>query len=926
MGWMGRIRAFMRRDQVTEDIDEELDFHLAMREQWNVEQGMPRREARRDARMRFGSPVKWRERLSEIDFLMLPQTVWQDLRFGMRLLVRTPGFTLAAVFALGIGIGVNTSAFTMYKAVFGRALDARDSINMMNISLILQSGQLDSWFSYPDYLFYRDHSRVMEGLIAADSPETLTMTGAESLGGQRVETAGTLVGRLGLIPPSALATVDEPAMTFPVSENYFAVLGVPAIQGRAFDAMTATELAGNPAVLISENYWQRRFRGNPAILGKSVRLNGVAFTIIGITPHDFVGTSVGAPDFWMPLSLQPLVHPGENLLTDREKLRYRLFGRRKPGVSLAEAAAEMTLLSNQLAKLHDPHSDQSKPGTMMIWPGSPFPRKLDAALSFAILLIMIAVGMVMVIACANVACLQLARAASRQNELRMRMSLGASRVRLIRQLLTESALLAVFSGALALLVTWGVLKVVANVTASALPPEYGSLILHVTPDLGIFTYVFAISVLAGVLFGLTPALESSRSALPSSLKANAGSSPGRSRRLRSVLIGGQVAASLVLLISGAMLVRSSRHALKMQSGYDGRHSVDVELLYPRGPKYTATQKLELVRELKERLKASPGVKAVTVGRPPNGGGVRSASVSIDGQAPSERNTRAQQFYTYVQGNYFETLGIPLLVGRAFASASERSVVLSESSAQRIWPGQSPLGRSLRIGSERDFHADGELVPGGDSFVVIGVAKDTQGPQLDGRDNEQIYLPLAEERMADYPILVRTEGDPAALIAGVGPLLTAIDNHVGVVAITLDAMMMQTPRFIVAGLAASIASAIGLVGLLLVSMGIYGTVNYMVVLRQREVGIRMALGAKRRDVLALIMGDNAKPVAAGLLAGLVLSMGASYLLRAILYGMGIFDTVAYGSVTIFLLGIAMAAAYLPSRRAMQVDPVVALRCE
>ena len=430
MAWISRIRALFGREKLEREQDEELAFHLAMREQLNVEQGMTQADARRDARRRFGNPSLWRERMSEVDVMILPQTVLLDLRYGARMLWRNAGFTMAAVLALAIGIGVNTAAFTAYKAFFKRGLDARVSGQMVNLALMVHSGSGDqtvnplAFFSIPDYEAYRDHVRSFNGLIAATNPQFLTLTGAGGVASQRSASTGSLVGRLRLLPNNGNNT--ETASTFLVSENYFSVLGVGALRGRTFAAGESSKLSVSPSALISENYWQKRFGGDPAILGKTIRLNGIAFTIVGITPHNFVGTNVEAPDFWLPLSLEPLIHPDDNWLRNRETLCCRILARLAPGVGIDQAQAEMTLLAGQLSTLHDPHSDLGKPAKAAIWPGSPFPypMKLYGGLQYAILLIMAAVAMVLVIACANVASLQLARAASRQSELGMRMSLG----------------------------------------------------------------------------------------------------------------------------------------------------------------------------------------------------------------------------------------------------------------------------------------------------------------------------------------------------------------------------------------------------------------------------------------------------------------------------------------------------------------------
>jgi predicted permease len=855
--------------------------------------------------------------------MILPQTILQDLRYGARTLFRNAGFTTVAILALAIGIGINTTAFTFYKAMFTRSLDARDPSRMVDLTLVRQSGDTEVDFSYPDYQAYRDNLHSFTGVIA-HSVDRLILSGA---GGPMRDGASGLLGRLGLLPASAIDA--EFATTFEVSENYFSVLGVNALRGRTFDAMSSAELAASPSVLISENYWQKRFNGDPSILGKVVRLNGVAFTIIGVTPHDFVGTNVVTPDFWFPLSLVPLIHPDGNWLRDRENQWCRLFGRLAPGVGIGQAQAEMTAVANQVRTVHAPHSELSKPVTALVWPGSPFPRDLDRGLKLAILFLMVAVGMVLVIACANVASLQLARAASRQSELCLRLSLGASRRRLIRQLLTESALLGLIAGIIALLFTWALLKVSITMIAQGIPAQWGSLVLHVTPDLGIFAYVFAISLVAGILFGLAPALEGSRSALPSAVNAISAASPKRSRRLRDILIAAQVAVSLVLLIAGSMLIRSSIHALKMDTGYDTRHVVNLDLQFPEGPKYTADRRNALVRELRNRLAGLPEVTAITSARPPDGGGVRGAAVSLNGQKPSPHNTQANLYYTFVQPNYFAMLSIPLLSGRGFPSQSgqpEPSVILSQSAANQLWPSQNPLGRSLRLGTDGQFHFKNEALPDGPAYEVIGVARDTRGVELDGSDSQLIYLPLPEGHLQDFPILIRTKTDPTQLIDAIAPVIASLDPNLVVTASTLERMLHQTPPFLISGLAASIASIVGMLGLLLASMGIFGTVSYIVVLRTREMGIRIALGAKKRDILGLMLRESTRPVLAGLVVGMPLSIGASYLMRGILYGVNIVDGISFVGVSLLFLAIALFATYLPSRRAMRVDPVVALRYE
>jgi predicted permease len=752
-------RILRRRERMMDVLDQDIRDYIEQEKRDNIERGMPPEEARYAALRKFGNVTRIKEETREVWSFAWLEQLWQDIRYGLRMLWKNPGFTAVVVLTLALGIGANTVAFSAYKAFFDSALDARDPGRMVNLAMILQSGATDPYFSYPDYEAYRDRLHSFSGLIAESESKLLALSDAGGSVNPRDSADESLAGRLGLLPFSA--SKKEFVTTMIVSKNYFSVLAVPPLRGRTFGEVR--DLAVSPTVHISENYWQQRFAGDPALLGKTLRLNGVAFALVGITPRDFAGTGLEVPDFWLPLSLQPLLQVDGRSLRDRENPCCLLPARLAPGITIKQGQAEMTLLAGQLRTLHDPHSDWGKPATALLWPGSPFPFPVmrDGRLKYAILLIMVAVGMVLIIACTNVASLQLARAASRHNELCMRLSLGAGRLRLIRQLLTESALLGLLSGVLALLSSWTLMKVLAAVAAQALPAEYGTLIFHVDPDLGIFAYVFAISIGAGILFGLAPALESSRSALSSALKARAGTSPVRSRRLRNVFIAAQVGVASVLLIAGSMLIRSSIHMLKVNTGCDIEHVVYLDLQYPDDSKYTAGRKGALIRELGTRLAALPGVASITHADPPVGG-YRRAAVSLNGEIPLAQNRRAALYFSYVQASYFQTLGIPLLSGRNFQSSagqSEPCVILTESAAQQLWPGKNPIGRSLRLADDQLFHSRSGVLPDGPAYQVIGVARDTRGATLDGSDDPMVYVPMPEDRLQDHSILIRTESDP-----------------------------------------------------------------------------------------------------------------------------------------------------------------------
>jgi predicted permease len=930
MGWFSRWRSRWSGDRKNDELNEELEFHLAMREQWNVEHGLQGESARRDARLRFGNPTAWRERLREIDWIVLPQSVLQDVKYGLRTIRRNARFTAVAVIALAIGIGINTAIFTAYKGLLRRGVDAQDAGSIVSLTLLRQSGQRESQFSYPDYEAFKQQSHTITGLVATGQQfEQLIMSDAGGSVDDRKAASDSLFGRWGLLPSATIATKSELASIITVSENYFSVLGIAPVRGRIFAEEDRKQLAAAPAILISENYWQKRFGGDPEIIGKAIRLNGAAVMIIGITPHDFVGTSVGVPDFWVPLSLQPVIHPGDRSLKEEDTLCCRLFARLAPGATVGQVQAEMSAIGMRQSKLHKSADAKNETKEILITPGSPFPSEFDHNLRFAIFLIMLATAMVLVIACANVASLQLARAASRQNELAVRISLGASRRRLIRQLLTESALLGLIAGAVALVCSWAMLRILAKVAKDMLPADMGTFIVKVNPDAEIFAYVFGISIIAGVLFGLAPTLESTRSALSSWMKANSAMSPARNRRLRDWLTGGQVAVSFVLLIAGSMMVRSAFHALTMSTGYETQHVIDLALQFPESPEYDRTHQNALLRHIVERLGTTPGVSEITTGRPPDGGGLRAAAIAIDGRKADAHSMKAYLFYTYVDANYFHALGIPIGYGHGFHAESgvpEPTVVLSETAAQRLWPGMNPLGRTLEMSTDGQFHEKRELTPDGRSYQVIGIAHDVRGVLLDNSDSAEVYLQIPENRRNEFPLLVRTSIAPGQLIHEIEGTIASVDASIVATASTLDDMLRETPPFMVSSIAALIAGTVGLLGLLLSAMGIYGTLSYVVVLRTREVGIRMALGARKGEVLRLMLRQSSIPVICGILAGCLMAIGDFYLLRKVLYGVGPLDGLSYASISLLFLFVAMAASYIPARRATRVEPAVALRYE
>lgn len=857
---------------------------------------------------------------------MLTETLLRDISHSLRLLARTPGSALLAIFSLALGIGINTAVYTGYKAIVARPLDARDPGSLVSLAVKRKGSRPEASFSYPDYETLRQSVHAFEDLIAYRPSQLTFSEGTPARRRSRpTPSGGTSVGRLAMLRNDSAGSAEF-ASVFVVSPNYFRLLGSGMLAGRDFESIGAAELARTPAVLISENYWRKRFSGDPAIVGRTVYLNAIAVIIAGVTPHDFCGTGVGAPSFWAPIGLEPLFHSDDRWPSDRETAHYRLFGRLVRHATIAQAQAELNAAIDGLRTLHDPRSDAAKPSTALVWPGSPFPLPLReyGGLTLTIALIMAAAAMVLVVACANVASLQLARSRSRDDELRIRLSLGASRLRIVGQLLTESGFLGLIAGALAFPLTWALLRMAAAALANALPGEYGGLVLDVNPDLAIFNYVSAVSLIAGMLSGLIPALESSQAVLRS--VAAGATTPGRTRRLQDLLIAAQVSLSLVLMVAAVMAIRSSIRAVGTDTGYETKQVVALLLQFPDKLSYDAARRQTLVSELRARIGRLAGVVSVTNARLPADAGFATAAVALEPPDASKSSRQAIVHYTFVQPNYFETLGIALVLGRSFSSRGERTVLVSESMARELWGEQNPVGRSLRLGvtDERQRRPE-DLAADGLAYQVIGVARDTRSVDFGVSVSKRVYLPLADARAALYPILVRTRGaQPAETIRQFDPLLTAADPNVVASCSTLEDMLQQTAPFLIAALAAMVSSAVGLLGLLLAVMGIYGTVSYIVVLRTREVGIRMAIGARGGDVLGLILRESARPVAAGLAAGSVLAAGLAYFARGLLFGLDGADLESQAMVAAAFAAIGLAASYAPARRATSVDPMVALR--
>ena len=844
----------------------------------------------------------------------LEDEMFQDLRFGLRMLAKNPGFTFVAVVTLALGIGVNTSLFTVFNAFMLKPLPLKAPDALVNFSGVAQSGERYKLFSYLDYLDYRDRNTTLEELVAWNKA-AVSLGEAQRVSDDLSQESGYIFGQI-------------------VSANYFAALGAEMALGRGFLPEEDRTPGIHSVVVLSHRFWQRQFDGDPNIVGKTIRMQSQPFTVVGVTAPEFVGTTIDNPEFWVPLMMRDQITPlglGENhkrWLTDRDADLFALLGRLKPGVAQGKAQAEMSLIAQQLAQ-HYP--GRTRKTGVVTKSGASF-VSFDAKLLSLIVPLLVAFGLVLLIACANVANLLLARAAVRQKEIGVRLALGASRRRVIRQLLTESVMLSALGGVAGLLAASWTLSALYSVLLARLPelPAF----LNLQLDYRIFGFTLLVTLIAGVAAGLAPALQASRPDLTSALK-DEGSSLGQhlsQSRLRNGLIVTQIAMSLALLIGTGLLLRNLQRAQTIDVGFEAQNLLSVAINFNSAGQQSAQQREELRRQLAERLRALPGVESVSQAfRQPSSGQLVSTPITIAGQlVPGERPLRAN--YNFVSSGHFETLGIRIVRGRSFTDQEANSnapvVVISEATAQKFWPGQDAIGQRIGIAAALSTDADIDSASGSlnatvfPSFEVIGIARDTRSGWVYEKDGTYLYVPLGLNNHTGNYLLVRTAGDTQSVMAAVRGEAEALDSGLRtVVQRTADHLAEHLTPFRALAL---IAGVLGAAALLLASIGLYGVMSFVVTQRTREIGVRVALGAQGGDVVRLFLKEGLRLIVIGIAIGIAGGAGISRLLASALVDLNPLDPLAFGGVSIFLALVALLATYLPARRAMNVDPMEALR--
>ncbi|HXN96343.1 MAG TPA: ABC transporter permease [Candidatus Acidoferrales bacterium] len=929
-GWLLRLGGLFGRERRERELAAEMESHLQMHIEDNLRAGMTPAQARREALMKLGGIEQTKEMVRERRGLPILDVLLQDLRFGARMLRKNPAFAAVAVLTLALGIGVNTAIFTAFDALVLRPRPVKDPGSLASV-FRTTPGETHGWFSYPDYIYYRDHSSSFSNLSLFAFGMAVT---SSDLPATSPEAPPRIAGAVGFQLPQLLQGGAQPIMCFFVSGNYFPMLGATPLLGRIL-LPEDDQANALPVVLMSGNYWQRRFHSDPKVVGSVLHLNGVAFTIVGVTPLDYLATASSVPDLWAPIPAKIAL----GAIT-RQELENRLVaagfssGRLKRGASLFDAQAELNVLAGQLRTQY-PEAEGKM--SVSVVSGRNNLSGLDSEAWAVVAAAMTAVALLLLIACANVASLLLARAAARRKEIAVRLALGAGRWRLVRQLLTESVMIALLAGALGLPLAGWMLHLLIVEIAAALPSFWGTVALQVSPDIRIFVYTLLVSCAAGIAFGLAPALQASKSDVNSALKEE-GSAFGRhlSRsRLRGILIAGQMAACLVLLISSALLLRGSQRALKIDPGFEGRRVAYLEMYNPANLHYSQSRLLQLNRDLIQRIASLPGVQSVAQASRGPFGGIRWVPVSPVNAAPSIPGTNGDEppvaGYTFVTPDYFDTLSIPIVRGRNFAMREAEGespvVVISEATAHRFWPGEDPLGKRLKIGSEKGTTSfPGEKDPFVASSEVIGVARDVRSMDLRKVDEAYVYLPLSQTHRWTSTLLARTEGDPTPLLPAIGQEVRRVDANLPVIGAPLYTMVSMNPFFVVSRIGGLLASIVGMLGLLLACMGVYGMVTYSVAQRTREIGIRMALGAQSVQVLRHVVREGLQPILAGIVIGIVASAGVSRLMAATLFGLNPMDAVSFSGVSLLLGAIALLATWLPARRATEVDPMVALRHE
>ena len=901
-----RLLSFFRRAQLDRDLDAELRSHLEMAFERNLAQGMSPEQARRQARVEFGGVEQTRQTYRERRGLPFLDALFQDLRFALRMFCKSPGFTSVAVLTLALGIGANTAIFSLTDQILLRDLPVPHPEQLVILrspgpnhghvwSDVDQGAQSFSYLMYKDL---RERATVFSGLLACRET-TVNVSGHGD---------------------------TQAAHADLVSGNFFETLEAQPALGRLFTPGDETAPGANSVAVLSYGYWSRQFGGDPSILNKSLTVNGVPLTVVGVARKGFYGAQIGStPDIFIPVTMKAQMAPNMlQTLEDRTDHWLPVMGRLKPGITLARAEAMLQPIYQPIlesdAKLlklsgNDLQRFVSKP--LLLAGGAHGRLVLQQAAQEPLLVLMSMVGLVLLIACANLAGLLVARGEARQREIAVRLSMGAKRARLIRQLLTESLLIAIAGGAAGIALAWWCL----NAIVAAIPPGQGMLGLVTSLDFRVLWFAIALSLATSVFFGFAPALRATRLDLQSTLKDQGSSvSAGRSNvRLRKVLIVSQVALTAVLLAGAGLFARTLVNLEHANLGVNTSHVLQFSVA-PDLNGGTPAETLVFANRARNEIAALPGVRSVSISAIEIfAGNDSSSNFTPEGYRPGE-DTDA--LYDYIGPNYFSTMGIPLIAGREFAESdtaeSPKVCIINEKLAQRSFVGRNPIGLHITHGASK--------LSTNPPMEIVGVVANSKWDDARSDIVPFLYMPYSQDKnLGHLSLYIRTERDPSSMAASLHSLIERLDPHLPVNNLrTLEAQVsnsMFSDRLV-----AALSISLALLAALLAALGLYGVLAYVVARRIREIGIRMALGGERADILRLIVGQGVRLTLVGGAMGIVAALVVTRWVASLLYGVTAHDPLTFVGVVVLLAIVSTAACCIPARRAMRVDPIVALRYE
>ena len=900
-----RVHMLLHRVEFQRDLEEEMRLHVELRREQKIASGFPPEAARRAAHRRFGNIARMKERSHMAWGWNWLETFLQDAGYGVRSMLRTPAITFVALLSLALGIGANTAIFSFIDAVMLRSLPVRNPKQLVKLGDRDASGITDSFaatqlYSYP---FYRQFQQ--KNAVFSDTAAYYSMTNHPH---------GFVDGRQ---DPESINVLT-------VSGTYFQTLGVEPQLGRLLNENDDSSEGDHPVVVISNGFWKRRFASDPSILGHKLRLGSTVFEIVGVTPPEFFGTQVGdSPDAFAPLSMSAVIPPGWGGYKDNFKESLYIIGRLKPGVSVEQAAANVNILFRQIllsfpdAKLNQENLARLNKNHVTLKSMERGLSYLRRAYSEPLQVLMVIVALVLLIACANIANLLLARSTARARELAVRQALGAARTRIIRQLLTESLLLAFAGGALGI----GFAATANRVLLAMLPHGQNTIPLDVSLNLRLLGFTFAVTVCTAVLFGTLPSLRATRLQLKESLKSGSGAAPAAGRSpLGRILVASQVALSLVLMVGACLFLRTLINLSHAGMGFNKENVLRMDIDYTLTGYKDDDPRLKLLyNQIEARVNALPGVEAASFSAFTFNEGSWNSLIFVPGM-PIDRNVNVP--HNIVGDAYFKTMQIPLIAGRAFGpqdtATSQRVAIISESIANKYFPSGSPIGRTYSIGSPDSGYTATQV-------QVVGIVRDVKFDDIQEPPVYIDYLPYSQREWGFGDFEVRYKGEFSAISAEVQQAIHSIDRSLPITNVmTMDELVARS--YANQAIIAKLSAFFGLVAVFLSCIGLYGLMSYLVGRRTGEIGIRMALGADRSQVGWQVMREIAVLVLAGIAVGVPVTLAGSRLVGDMLYGIAATDPLSIVAAALVLTGAGLLAGYLPARRAARLDPLTALRYE